>query len=119
MSKKGKELLRKLEAEVKAEMMSENIDDLQKEIISLRKTLEKYGIKEELHVTNIEYICQKGISDLSKLAQSGGLTQDDAKTLDILHKNLRMVRGNLDKKEVPGRAATEAELLKIVKNDDK
>ena len=117
MTKKIDDLLEDLEEKAKEVSLSEDITKLQKEILSLRKTLESYGITEEMHITNIEFICQKEIDNLKKLSMTRGLTSDDAKVFDILHKNLRMARGNIDKKEIPGRAANEAELLKIVNND--
>jgi hypothetical protein len=117
MTKKINDLLKGLEAEAMSNVIPPDVETLQKEVVRLRKTLETYGITQEAHVTNIEFICQKGIDNLKKILQSGTFTQDEAKTLDILHKNLRMARGKLDKKETPGQKATEAELLKIVENE--
>lgn len=117
MTKKIDDLVGDLEVRAKELELSENPSELQKEIIRLRKIIESYGLSEEMHITNIEYICQIGIDNLKGMAMQGSLTQDEAKTLDILHKNLRIARGKLEKKEVPGRETSEAELLKIVKNE--
>jgi hypothetical protein len=114
MTKDIDDLMDDLEEKAKEVALPHNIEDLEKEIIRLRKTLESYGITQEMHITNVEYICQKAIDDMKKLAMNGGITSDDAKILDILHKNLRMARGNIAKKEAPGKAASEADLLRIV-----
>jgi hypothetical protein len=114
MTKKIDDLLGELQEKATENHIPETNEELQKEVVRLRKTLESYGILEELHVCNIEFICQKSIDDFKKLALQVGLTSDDAKTLDILHKNLRMARGNLSKKEIPGKTVNEADLLSIV-----
>lgn len=92
---------------------------LKKEIIRLKKTLEEYGADEYSVLTDVEYICIKGIEDLKILADGPGLTQDDAKVLDLLHKNLRMARGQFDKKEPKGKASSLENLLKIVEGNNK
>lgn len=119
MTKKVDDLLEDLEAKAKEATLPSNTQDLEKEVIRLRKIIESYNLSDEMHVTNIEYICQKTIDDMKKLALTGSLTSDDAKTLDILHKNLRMARSNFAKKEAPGKTTTEAELLKIVNGTKK
>ncbi len=115
MTKKIDDLLEDLREQAIENEIPDTNEELQREVVRLRKMLEAYNITEELHVTNIEFICQKTIDDFKKLALGAGLTSDDAKTLDILHKNLRMARAGFEKKEAPGRAKSEAELLKIVK----
>jgi hypothetical protein len=118
VSKDIDDLLNDLEVKAKEVSLSNDIEKLHKQIISLRKILETYGINEEMHITNIEYICQKGIDDLKHLAMEGGLDSDATKTLDLLHKNLRTARGKLNKKDVPGKATAESELLRIVNGKD-
>jgi hypothetical protein len=115
MTKNIDDLLDDLREKAVENEIPDSNEELQKEVVKLRKMLEAYNITEELHVTNIEFICQKAIDDFKKLALGPGLTSDDAKTLDILHKNLRMARAGFEKKEAPGRAKSEAELLKIVR----
>lgn len=119
MTKKIDDLLETLEEEATKVTLPENVDDLTKEVLRLRKIIESYGLEEEMHITNVEYICQKGLDDLKILAMRGGLDSDATKTLDLLHKNIRMARGNLAKKEAPGRTASEAELLKLVNGKSK
>jgi len=114
MTKQIDNLLEELEKKALDIELAEEITELQKEVISLRKTLESYGIREEMHVTNIEFICQKELDNLKKRAMGGGLSSDEAKVFDLLHKNLRMVRGKIKKKDLPSKETTEKELLRIV-----
>lgn len=118
MTKKIDDLLDDLEDRAKAIELSHDIIELQKEVLRLRKIVESYGLEEEMHITNIEYICQKELDNLKHQAMVGGLTSDQAKVFDLLHKNLRMARGHVDKKEVPTKSLTEGELLKLVKGDE-
>ena len=94
-----------------------DIEFYRKENAEMRKTLEEYGVVELSPITDVEYICMKGIEDLKKLAYGMGLSQDDAKTLDILHKNLRQARGKLDTKIPKSKRKTMADLLSIVEGD--
>jgi len=114
MTKKIDDLLDVLEEKAEKVTLSDNVEELQKEILRLRKIVESYGIEEEMHITNVEYVCQKGIDNLKHMAMRGQLDSDGTKALDILHKNLRMARGPIAKRELPGKKATEEQLLKIV-----
>jgi hypothetical protein len=114
MTKKLDDLFDDLETKALENNIPDTLEELQKEVMRLRKTLESYSITEELHVTNIEFICQKALDNFKKISMSRPLTSDEAKTLDLLHKNLRTARGHVDKKEKPGKLTTEAELLRIV-----
>jgi hypothetical protein len=114
MTKKIDDLIDQLEVKAIENSIPDTIEELQKEVLRLRKVLETYNITEELHITNIEFICQKALDNFKKQSMVRTLTSDEAKTLDLLHKNLRMARGKIDKKEKPGKTTTEAELLRIV-----
>lgn len=117
--KKVEDLLDDLEVKAKEVTLPHDIDSLRKEVVRLRKLLETYGIEDEMHITNVEYICQKTIDDLKVLTMNGGMDSDQAKVFDLMHKNLRMARGNIAKKETPGKASSEAELLRIVSDSKK
>jgi hypothetical protein len=114
MTKKIDDLLQDLEDKATEITLSDNVEELQKEVLRLRKIIETYGIEEEMHITNVEYVCQKGIDNLKHMAIRGMLDSDATKALDVLHKNLRMARGPLVKKELPGKKTSEEQLLKIV-----
>lgn len=92
----------------------EKIKDLEKEILSLRKTLEQYGIETVTPIEDVEYICIQGIKKLIALSENVGLTKDEATTLDTLHKNLRIARGQMEKKELDDKVTDIKDLIKIV-----
>jgi len=108
-----------LEKEMIFRELREEINSLKLENMKLNKTLEEYGITEISPITDVEYVCIKGIQDLKLLADTLGLTQDDSKILDILHKNLRMARGKLETKTLKGAELSPAELMKIVEGGKK
>ena len=124
MSKKGKQQIKnvvskEIENVGEIKVLKEELREAEKKILGLYKTLEEYGIDEYSPITDVEYICTKGILDLKAIADGMGLTQDDAKTLDILHKNLRMARGKIEVKEPKGKAQTVEQLLRIVEGEKK
>ena len=97
--------------------LKEKLNQLEKENLALHKKLEEYGIEEEAYITDLEYICNKGILQLKEVVDSGFiLNESQTKVLDTLHKNLRMARGQLEKKEPKGKQKSVGELLKIVKD---
>jgi hypothetical protein len=95
------------------------IDELKREIYSLRKTLEEYGItKEEVSpISEIEFICISQIERLGKIAQIMVLEEEEVKKLDLFHKNLRMARGEMAKKEPKGKQESVENLLKLVRGE--
>ena len=95
----------------------EEIKELRSENYALRNVLEQYGIEEYSILSDIEYICFKTIEDLKKLSDTVGLTEQDTKILDTVHKNLKRARGEWEKKEIKGKALPVGELLKIVEGD--
>jgi hypothetical protein len=113
------DMLKDLEKQALEVTIPRDIEKLQFEVVRLRKILEQYGISDEMHLTNIEFICQKAIDDLKIISVNGELSLEDTKKFDFIHKNLRAARGNLEKKELPGKKSSEAELLRIVNSDKK
>jgi hypothetical protein len=105
------------ELEKKIKQLIEKNQNIVKENVRLKRTLQEYGIEEISDMTDVEIICIQEIKKLKELSEFSSLTQDDAKTLDILHKNLRMARGEIVKKEPKGNKASISDLLKIVEND--
>lgn len=108
-----------LEKEMLFRELREEINNLKLENMKLNKTLEEYGITEISPITDVEYVCIKGIQDLKLLADSVGLTQDDSKILDTLHKNLRMARGKMEVKTPKGAEKSVEELMSIVEGGKK
>jgi hypothetical protein len=112
-----KEFMESIPEEMQAKFSE--MEDLRKENYALKKTLEEYGIEGYSPISEIEYICIKGIDDLKKLANTLGLTEADTKMLDTLHKNLRMARGKMDKKELPDKTESVEDLLSIINGGKK
>jgi len=96
-------------------VLRKHIEDLRKEIESYKKTLDAYDIDEVEEMSDIEYVCVSEIKKLKKLSDGPGLDESEVKKLDMLHKNLRMVRNQpVDKKALKTKASSVDELLKIV-----
>lgn len=119
MSKKIADFEKDFEEKAIVDALETRIKELEKENLSYKKTLEEYGITDLSPISDVEYICIKGIENLKGIADSGFLSKDDSIILDTLHKNLRSARGQMDKKEPKGKMASEAELLKIVNGGKK
>lgn len=112
-----KDLEEAFESKSHNQLLQDKIEKLEKENMELKKTLEEYGIDETSPITDVEYICIKSIESLKTLAENGvPLSESDTKVLDVLHKNLRLARGQMEKKEPKGKALSEEELLKIAGN---
>ena len=94
--------------------LTDEIEKLRRENLELRKTLEEHGIVEFSIINDVEYICSAGILQLKKIVDTSGLTSDDTKTLDLLHKNLKIARGKIDTKDVNQKAKSIDDLLRIV-----
>lgn len=92
---------------------------LSKKIAEYEKTLNQYDIDDIEIMSDVEYICVEELKKLRSLSDAEGLTDVDVKNLDILHKNLRQVRGQeVQKKKVKEKPRSVEELLSIV-NDEK
>lgn len=94
--------------------VTKEIDELKKENYSLKKTLEEYGETKYSPINEIEFICLKGIEELKKLVMLGQITDKDAKTLDILYKNLRIARGKLDTKDKNNKRHSPEQLIRLI-----
>ena len=100
------------------------IHDLRAEISALkvqntkyRATLEEVGIIEsELKMTDIEAICLDQIGKLRDIAESGLLDKDEAQVFEIMHRNLKIARGENDFKKVnKAKKLTDEDLQKMLK----
>jgi len=107
-----------LEGAYELNALKDHIKKLELENTKLKLTLQDYGIEESelLDITDEEAICVKQIQNFRELSDKGvPFDQDMAKTFDILHKNLRMARGEGRGKKTPkGKPKSVSELLKIV-----
>ena len=124
MSKKSDNdyIIEDLEFEIKK--LRDTIMNKDAEISKLKQVLKDNDLESELEegsfISDEERICIRGIYHLAKLFEDGTFNKDDANIYDILHKNLRLIRGQASdnkKKKAPPKSA--AELLSIVNGDKK
>lgn len=68
----------------------------------------------ERHVSPEEEICLLGIEQILEAVKNKVADKNDIQNYDILHRNLRMIRGHVDKSNKREKKASKADLLKIV-----
>ena len=104
------------ENKVKSEsdILNEQIDELKRENVKLKKVLWQYGIEEEGEVSDEEYICLVQLERLREMSERADLSEQEVRIFDILNKNLRMIRGGVEKKTPKGKKMSKGDLLKIV-----
>jgi hypothetical protein len=80
------------ELEIKA--LTERINELEAELNKAKVLLRNEGIDlSEYTLSPEESICVNEILKLKRLSDTGQFTKDEAQILDILYKNLRLIRG--------------------------
>lgn len=98
--------------------LNERIKELEGQVQDLTRVVVENGLEEEIGLKKAvsveEKICIDGINHLAKLFELGSFTKDDTQMLDILHKNLRTIRGQDVSKEKKSKRADVKELLSIV-----
>lgn len=92
----------------------EEFEALKRENLELRKTLWEYGIDEISNVSDEEFICLSELAKLKKISENDSLTEQEVRTFDLLNKNLRLIRGQNEKKTPKGKPMSKDDLLKIV-----
>lgn len=109
--------------EYELSILKDKILKLESENQRMRQVILENDLEEEIEgldsISEEEYICVKGINHLKKLFENGTFTKDDTQQLDILIKNVRMIRGQSSKKSNAKKIKTEdvAELFSIVKGE--
>lgn len=112
--------LEKMQKSFELESLRKQISELEAEIDDLRKTLRVYGIEDNEKVSDIEAICVKQLRMFREMSDSGvPLSNDDAKIVDIMHKNLKIALGKEDKKAPKGKEYSVGELISIVEEKGK
>lgn len=110
-----------VEFEIKA--LKNKIIELESENQKMKQVILDNELEDEIDGLNSmseeEYICIKGIGHLKSLYENGTFTKDDTQQLDILIKNLRMIRGQSTQKAKGKKLKTEdiGELFSIVKGN--
>ena len=104
----------------KLKVLKEEVQKLQDENDKLKRIIKENDIEDvdsEVVISDEEYICVNEIKKLKKLSELGSFTQEEAKTLDILYKNLRMIRGmSEDTNKKRNKKVDVKELFKIVED---
>lgn len=109
------------DVEYEISILKDKILQLESENQKMKQVILDNELEDEIDgldaISEEEYICVKGIGHLKKLFENGNFTKDDTQQLDILIKNLRMIRGQNSKKAKGKKLKTEdvAELFSIVK----
>lgn len=115
-----------LDAELILELQAlrHEIDKLNKENLRLKEIIIDNGLENEISITKIitpeEQICIDGIRKLAEVFKNGTFDKNDALNFDVLHKNLRLIRGQTVKEpsKKNEKKADIKELLKIVEGGD-
>lgn len=105
-------------AKVLRELKEEN-SKLKLEITQYKEILRENGLEDSPSMSDAETICVNEICRLKELSEGPGLTFEDTKILDILHKNLLMARGKETKPAKKDKKLSTAELLSIVDGSKK
>ena len=109
-----------MELQLELKALREEVDKLQKENKELRDTLVANDLGDEIGVVKPispeEEICILGIEQILELVRNKTFDKNDVANYDILHKNLRMIRGQAtDTKKQ--KKTSKAELLRIVESN--
>lgn len=109
---------------IEIEALRKEIDKLNKENLTLKSVIADNGLESEISNIKIispeEQICIDGIRKLAEVFKNGTFDKNDALNFDVLHKNLRLIRGQTVKEpsKKNEKKADIKELLKIVEGGD-
>lgn len=97
-----------MELEMELQALRKEIDKLKSEIETYKKVIKDNELEDEIEgfvgMSSEEKICLDGIKHLAEFFKNGDFTKDDTSNFDVLHKNLRMIRGqNTDSKKRKGK----------------
>jgi hypothetical protein len=113
------------ELQIELEALRKEINKLKEENDQLKQIIVENDLEDQIGEVSFkspeQKICEDGIKHLATLFENGTFDKNDAANFDILHKNLRLIRGqSVDTKSKKTKKADVKELLKIVegtKND--
>jgi len=124
MKKSDSNELIKAETDFEIVSLRKRIQEIESENQKLKQILKENDLEEYLdgivqRLTDEEFICVNEIRKLKELSEKGLFTENEAKVLDILYKNLRSIRGLQPAKETKQKKADVSELFKIVESPSK
>ena len=109
-----------LQMEIKA--LRSEIESLRAEGKQLKDIIIENGLESEIGISKPvspeEEICLKGIDVILELVRNKAHTKQDIVDFDILHKNLRLIRGHKDEPKKKEKPTDIKDLLKIVEGSN-
>jgi hypothetical protein len=112
-----------IELELELKALRKEIDQLKKENQNLRDVIVANDLNDEIGIEKVispeEEICLLGIEQILEAVKHKIHTKIDIQNYDILHRHLRMIRGQKDTDKKSSKKVTAQELLKIVEGDKK
>ena len=115
-----------MELEMELKALRSEVDKIKKENNELKKILVENDLGDEIGIDKVmspeEEICVKGIDQILELVKAGTADKFDIQNFDVLHRNLRQIRGHNDTSTKKSKPAKIGDLLKIVnegKNDNR
>ena len=107
---------REAELEIEVAALRDRIKALGEEVYTLKKIIKENDFEmTSATMSDEERICVNEISNLKQLSDSGLFTKNEAIILDLLYKNLRIIRGlSEDKSGKKQKKADVTELFKII-----
>lgn len=110
-----------LELELEVKALRKEIEKLKSENADLREVIHENDLGDEIGekrpMTPEEQICILGIEQILDAVKNMVADKTDIQNYDILHKNLRLIRGQSTDTKKSNKKTTKAELLKIVQGD--
>lgn len=111
-----------LELQMEIKALRSEIENLKAEGKQLRDIIIENGLESEIGVSRPlspeEEICIKGIDAILELVRNNVQDKQDIINFDILHKNLRLIRGHKDEPKKKEKKADIKDLLKIVEGSN-
>lgn len=107
-----------MEDQFREKVFLDEIERLKSEVTRLKLALKEAGVDEDAlsDITDEEIICIQQISRLKDYSIDRELDTDEVKRFDVLHKNLKLIRGN--RSSIKGdrvKGMTTEELIKQLK----
>lgn len=102
----------------KIKELQDELKEIKYENLSLKKTLQEYGIIEISQISDVEYICNTQIDKIKALASDNELQKDQVENLEKIVKVLNREWAGIKKKELKTHENDVDKLLKIVNSDN-
>lgn len=109
------------EIQMALKALRKEVSELKEENKKLKDIIIENDLGDEIGIERIispeEEICLLGIEQILEAVKNKIADKNDIQNYDILHRNLRMIRGHVDKSNKREKKATKADLLKIVEGN--